>query len=69
MENIIEKVRPLQTLMREVREAIERYDASGDHNRYCGGMSGDCIRCHVVNALPRLVRGKINDRAHRAARR
>jgi len=41
---------PIDTLIQDVTEAIEKYDASGDHSSHAPGA--DCIVCHVLAALP-----------------
>lgn len=52
---------PLFDLIDEVREAIARYDASGDH--VTGHYGDDCIRCQLVRALPECVQYQLRKKA------
>ena len=58
---------PVDDLVREVRGAIRRYDATGDHARHTAGET-DCIRCALVAVLPktfkRTVGGPVCGHSH-----
>lgn len=45
----VDNEKSIWVLIREVEEAIAKYDKSKDHSRHA--PSGDCIRCRLVKAL------------------